>query len=216
MKIRKGELPMHLRTMITVGVMMGLLLATMGGSIADVPPTLALSDRNPNVRIDAFQRIGDLRAQLVSDLVKILESKEPNTDDRGPLSLAIRLLATLRAPEAVPGLCARLMFLPTGRVVSELQIMQMYYPCAQALIGIGQPSIAPMLGIIRESKAVEERELAAWVIMQIEGKEQCLHRLTTLISSGSPESSQFRAASEFISSYKPKFGFPGSWRQLNP
>ena len=83
-----------------------------------------------------------------------------------------------------------------------------YRVAAMALREIGQPSIEEMLLRIKKSDLEEERNIAAWVIKEIEGKEQALHRLRAMARRGGRGKKRYEAARQFVDAYKPIFEHP--------
>jgi hypothetical protein len=83
-----------------------------------------------------------------------------------------------------------------------------YYFSAAALVKIGNPSIDTMLSKIKYSKNELERELASWVIMEIEGKEQAIYRFGKLKEREKNYAEQFDSAIKYIENYKVTFGNP--------
>jgi len=65
-----------------------------------------------------------------------------------------------------------------------------------------------MLERIRLSKSTSERQLAAWVIMSIEGKEQAQYRLTRFSQQDHIAAKQYQEAEEFVRTFVPKFEPP--------
>ena len=91
----------------------------------------------------------------------------------------------------------------------------MYYPCAAALVEIGQPSpvIEEMTQKIQTSERKAERELAAWVIMQIQGAGQAavtLNALSTQASVAGARRERLLAAQQYIKTFKPTYNHPHS------
>jgi hypothetical protein len=175
----------------------------------------ALLSENPYERSVAFDRIVSERETLIRDLISVVTRGDTDKAYNGPLHRAIRLLGKFRATEAVTVLSSRLTYLPDypGGVVfvDEMGPREAYYPCALALRDIGEPSIRAMVGTIGQaSTSEEEGNLAAWVIMEIEGKEQAAHRFDDLIKQGAPYKEKYEAAKQFIINYKPVFEPPAA------
>ena len=124
------------------------------------------------------------------------------------MDLAIRGLGELRAAEAAGQLSWHLMYLPEKLTADDRFTTEMYYPAAVALAHIGQPSIQYMLERIGYAGSSDERNLAAWVIMTVEGKSQAMHRLDDLIAKDDRCKPAYAAAREFLADYKLSFALP--------
>jgi hypothetical protein len=195
-----------------------LCVTSLAGLCEGAAPSQAsaLLSENPYERSVAFDRIVSERETLIRDLISVVTRGDADKSYNGPLHTAIRLLGKLRATAAVPALSGRLMYLPEypfGIVwQDEMLPTECYYPCALALRDIGEPSsVRAMVGTIgRASTGEEERDLAAWVIMEIEGKDQTAHRFDDLIKQGGPHKEKYEAAKQFILNYKPVFEPPAA------
>ncbi len=64
------------------------------------------------------------------------------------------------------------------------------YPCAVALIAIGQPSIEPLLDVIQTSSVPEQREIAADAIRYISDRERSLTLVHERMKRSLPEEKQ--------------------------
>lgn len=124
------------------------------------------------------------------------------------MDLAIKGLGELRAAEAAGQLSRHLMYLPEKLTADDRFTTEMYYPAAVALARIGQPSIQYMLERIGYAGSSDERNLAAWVIMTVEGKSQAMHRLDDLIAKDDRCKPAYAAAREFLADYKLSFALP--------
>ena len=204
------------------GVLLGalvLLAALLQSAVCASGPhetrAPALLSENHLERQAAYDGILADRQETIQELMSVVGRKDIDTTVNGPLHKAILLLGKLRATEAVTVLSSRLTYLPDypGGVVfvDEMGPREAYYPCALALRDIGEPSIRAMVGTIGQaSTSEEEGNLAAWVIMEIEGKEQAAHRFDDLIKQGAPYKEKYEAAKQFIINYKSVFEPPAA------
>jgi hypothetical protein len=153
--------------------------------------------------------------ERIAELISLVERNDIDASLGGSQHIAITLLGRYRAKEAVPALARRLMYLPEFKPgtapMSETGITQMYYPCAAALVEIGQPSpvIAEMTNKIQNSADADERNLAAWVIMQVQGSAQAMVTLDALRARGDGgHKERLSAAREYIDTFKPTYNHP--------
>ena len=199
--------------MATRSLLIALLVAGISASVAfgqapKVTSTSGLLSKKPLERQAAYNRIIRGREVTIQELVFLIERQDVDKDFYGPLHRAVVLLGKLRAAEAVQALTKLLMYVPGGFRVEEAIPSEAYYVAAVALWQIGQPSIPAMLMIIRHSDDPAERNVAAWVIMQIEGQDQAAHRMEMLVAGGKLYKERFEAAKQFIETYKPTFEHP--------
>lgn len=153
------------------------------------------------------------RSARVEELISIVQHGNDDAPVGGSEHSAILLLGEYRATEAVPILAEHLLFLPKpGRLVAtEMLETSTYYPCAAALVKIGQPSgvVRLMLRKIALSPQEQERNLAAWVMMKIQGKEQALAAIAVRAETvGSEDKLKLQSAANYIRKYRPSFGYP--------
>jgi len=171
-----------------------------------------LSSESAITRLKTFRRIAQERKSIVSDLILVLNRDDVDTSFRGPLHMAIDLLGELRAEEAVGPLSKHLMFVPRSEMGMEVgnKSREHYYVSAVALTKIGQPAIQSMIRIVLESLNDKERNLAAWVIMKIEGSDQAIHRLHSLVqkNKNSLAVSMLEEAESYLRFYRPSFDPP--------
>lgn len=192
---------------LAVVVIRAIALGAQDGSDA----AAQLRSEHPQERVAAFKRILSGRKSRIQQLLSIVDDPEVDNASDGPLYYAITLLGELRAAEAVRSLSARLTYLPKGPLVVTTAVpSEAYYVAANALRQIGQPSIKPMFLVIRKSDNETERNLAAWVVMQVEGKEQALPRIERRIAVGRAGQAHFEEAKRYIETYRPSFRYPGS------
>jgi hypothetical protein len=175
-------------------------------------PSAHLASPQLNARLLAANSIRASRQEIVKQLIEIVStSKDPAWN--GPKQLAIELLGELRDPAAIPVLLDNFTFVPSGEIVStDARETQSYYVAAMALGSIGTPSINPLIARkIQESKSKEDRDLAVWTVMRIEGNEQALSRFQRMAVARQhdPETRQlFTEAAKYITDFKPTFGPP--------
>jgi hypothetical protein len=188
-----------------------VIFVVVGAVVArELNPSAAsgITDPTPLARTNAYREITIERKNLINDLIAIVESKEVDTDFHSPLRLAIDLLGEFRAQEAVEPLIQRLMYIPDNFSTDEEIPAEAYFVSAVALRNIGQPAVQPLVNKIVQSNNEEERDLAAWVIMNIEGSEQSVFRLNRCASRDAQRSLRYADAVRFIESYTPDFDHP--------
>lgn len=196
-----------------IGVFLAIVSAAcMAAYVGRQPATVALfSDDQQEQRL----ALGVMRrehAENIQSLIKLVGQKEVDDSQDGVRHLAIRLLGDMRATEAIALLVERLTYLPNRApyVLEELP-REAYYPCAMALINIGDPSTSAVINSIEWKKDKTTREVAAWVLMQIKGKEeaaQCLQDLANKSHDGRLKP-RLQEAHDFIVNYKPILSPPG-------
>lgn len=121
------------------------------------------------------------RHEAIDFLVVILDADTQNTQFEGTLHLAIKALGVLKAKRAIPYMLPYFTFVPDMYIIEESIPTQWYYPTARAFVAIGEPAI-PYLDTIVSSpdRSDEAKRLAAWVIMEVVGKEGAIERLSAL------------------------------------
>ena len=203
-----------------VGVLTGVLF--LHSSLYAKPVANSLSVANSllsrfmspqfNVRYKAYSDIVQVRKQHIQTLSQALETST-DISYEGTKHLAARLLGELNASEAIGTLNKHLLFRHEPNWFSFRPIIpQEQYPCALALVQIGYPAIQAMVGKIQLPTSLssgqkklqqEERELAAWVIMQIMGRDEAAAKLEKLAGQrSSPYKERLEEAVDYIRSYK--------------
>ncbi len=159
------------------------------------------------------------RTTCIEDLIALAQREDLDKTEGGPIYSAVVLLGRLRATEAVPFLSKRISYLPPlygGVFRGTPAAMGTYYPCAVALAEIGEPCLYSMDYVIRMGETKLERDLAAWVMMQVEGKDVALYRLDALTKK--PYVKNYEEAKDFIANYKPVLRHPlipaARWEQM--
>lgn len=171
--------------------------------------TSDLVSKRPLERQAAYDVILRQRDGVIRQLLAILDNGKVDKSYQGGYHRAITLLGKLRAKEAVKPLAGIMEYIPDAFESEEVLPSEAYYVAAVALIDIGQPAIPLMLETIKTSKSSKQRDIAAWVIMEIEGKAQALNRIQTAIENKPKEASQgMHTAKEYIANYKATFGHP--------
>jgi len=169
----------------------------------------ALLSTEPLTRQAAFDQVVGERKTTVQELISILGRSNVDRLYQGPLHRAIVLLGELRAKEAVAPLSGLLSYVPQDFETEEQIPTEAYYVATVALVEIGFPAIEAMLAKIRNADDKLERELAAWVIMEIEGKEQALNRIEALTRRAAARTTgRFQGAARYIETYEPTFEPP--------
>lgn len=168
-----------------------------------VPEPLAgLRAANASDRQKAFDSIVTERENMIRDLVGMLGEKDINKDFNGPFHRAILLLGELRATKAVNVLSDLLLYQPSGEMIIEEDVpSEALYPAAVALSKIGYPAVNSMEMAIKNAPSKTQRDLAAWVILQIEGREQSVKRMQGLSATHQHGRKQFQEAEEYIQKY---------------
>lgn len=157
----------------------------------------------------AYSSILSQRDELIAALLANVQNETPDLKWGSAYYYSIRLLGDLRAKEAVGALTVRLTYLPIGdEFSSEALPEEYYYPCAVALTRIGEPAIKAMLSAITTSRNDDEVRLASWVVLQIEGKKQAVHRLDDLVTEEPWLRAHYEVAKSHILSWKPVFRRP--------
>lgn len=172
-------------------------------------PVEGLLSKQPLERGAAYKQIRDERKAMIASLISVFSAKDLDMSFRGPFHCAIELLGVYRAEEAIKPLCDVFTYVPDRFFTTEMVPREMYFVAAVALAKTGQPAVNAMLSIIRASKNKERRDLAAWVIMEIEGKEQAIYRLDSEAKKASPEDRErFSEARSHLETWKPVFERP--------
>jgi len=199
--------------MVAIGLL-GLVLSIVGthtvanGEDTQIPTIIRLQSPEPLIRQAAFDTLVSNRKDDIAQVLAILEKEDIDQAFNGPLHRSIKLLGAWRASEAVVALTNRFMYVPTDFDIEEMLPSEAYHVSAVALVQIGEPSIGVMVERIRMTKSTSERHLAAWVIMEIEGKEQAMCRLARMSQQDKIATERYAEAEEFIKTYVPKFEHP--------
>jgi hypothetical protein len=85
----------------------------------------------------------------------------------GSAKTAICLLGDLQAIESIPFLLENLTFYVFYKEAKRAQEIGDAYPCAGALIGIGTPSLDPIITKTEETDDEDTNRIASWVVMKI-------------------------------------------------
>jgi len=197
----------------TAGLLVLLMMSAgehTGANGADTPVSTIskLQSLDPLIRQAAFDTLVNDRKDAIAKVLTILKQEDIDKAFNGPLHRSIELLGHWRASEAVPALTGILLYIPNGFITDEMIPREAYYVSAVALVHIGEPSIGAMVERIRSSKSKSERQLAAWVIREIEGKEQAQYRLARLSQQDRIAAEQYQDAELFVRTYVPKFEPP--------
>lgn len=148
------------------------------------------------------------RKEVVRQLIEIVQQMHADPMQGNLVKVSIQLLGELKAEEAIEPLADRLMYIRTNKHINFLTPMEAHYPCALALERIGKASIGALVKKIGASKDSEERNEAAWVIMEIEGSEAAMARMAALAKERLSEKPRFDEAWKYIKSYKVKLYHP--------
>jgi hypothetical protein len=153
-------------------------------------------------RQSAHHEILAERQRTIDGLIGILESRPEDRSFGSPFHLAVVLLGELRATEALMQLNNLLLYVPDGFQADRSIPPELRHVAAVALRNIGEPAIGGMVGRIGATHDGEEANMAAWVIVQIEGKEQARHRLLARAKEQSWLREKYETAAEFVVSYR--------------
>ena len=171
-----------------------------------------LASKDRWVREFAERRLLDVQAEITKGLVGIVEDTTSDQSFNGALYRAITLLGEYRAAEGTNALASRLTYLPVkGDFVPQIEgEYEAYYPSAKALVSIGQAAVDAMIQKVGGSENEQERALATWVLVKIEGKEQATSRFERLArdTRDTRWRDSFRWAKDYATSYAPKQGNP--------
>lgn len=169
------------------------------------PPARGLFSEDSAERAAAYARYERQHQAWVDELLAVLDAPDVDRTHGGTLHLAIRLLGELRARDAVEPLRELLTFVPSLEgglwVQTEDLPTEAYYVAAVALTRIGKPATEPMLLVIRNSSDPLERDLAAWVLKEIEGDALALYLLARRASAGTQGKERFEQAREYIENW---------------
>lgn len=183
----------------------------IGAAAANRQISEALLGNDPQAQRIALGTIRQQHSDNVKSLVRFVGQGGVDDTWEGPRHLAIRLLGDIRATEAIPVLSKRLTFMPTGVVETEMLPREYYYPCAVALVNIGAPCVGAMIDTISWNEDKTTRDLAAWVVMKVEGKEEAANHLQDLAAKSydKKHKPRLQAAQDFVANYVPDFTSPG-------
>ena len=197
------------RISLFIGFVMIISTTTLYAGENRMRITSGLLSKNPLERQSTYNEVLAQRENIIRQLLAILERKDADASYQGFYHRAIVLLGKLRAKEAVERLANILEYVPENFETEEMLPSQAYYVAAQALVQIGQPSIPAMMTKIKHAGSLNERNLAVWVVMEIEGKDQALNRFETAAAkAGASHEHAFVAAREYIRNFKVTFGNP--------
>jgi hypothetical protein len=217
---------MHRPHKIVAGVLVSAaitscaLYALADGAAPQLRFFAGLFDKDQTVCIRTAATTLQERKDKIQELISLLDRNDIDPTLGGPQHIAVTLLGRYRAVEAVKPLARHLMYLPdespTRRVkISATGVTQMYYPCAAALVEIGEPSpvIDEMLQKVEFSNDKEERDLATWVIMQVQGPGQAKVTLTGAPSQPGLDAAakaHLKNAQTYIDDFRPTYNHPHS------
>lgn len=199
---------MRKHVVLAVAVIGVALTCPTSGEDTDTGLASRLLAGRPSDCRDIAERVLGQRGATIRQLILVLGEDGVDRSYRGPLHVSITLLGKLRAAQAVEPLSAMLTYVPEGFEADEAIPSEHYYVAAVALGDIGQPAIPAMLDTIKTAQRQQERNLAAWVIMQVEGKDQALHRFSVLARADGQASQRFRAAGDYLRTYVISYGNP--------
>ncbi len=150
----------------------------------------SLQSANIGQRVKARSRILNERRSLIRSLVVIAgsddrESYEGTTRIQNwntPKHLAILLLGELRAEKGIRILTQNLTYRVTPLVGGvETGALASQFPAARSLAQIGNPAVPAILRILRTTKTPLERQICAWILVEIDGRHVAKFRVANAI-----------------------------------
>jgi hypothetical protein len=180
------------------------LLALGASSLAQLwKPDLAarIVNSDSDVRRRAYREVLEQREQTIQQALAVLQEEGVDKRMNGRLHLAIDLLGAFRASEAVEPLIKLLTYIPDGFYQHEDLPPQAHHPATLALRDIGVPALEPLVGRIQSTGSDQERRLAAFAIMLVEGAEHGAFRLRKAKADSKVASERLEKASRFVETY---------------
>jgi HEAT repeat protein len=138
------------------------------------------------------------RKRTIEHLIGILESRPDDRSFGSSFHFAVVLLGELRATEALMQLNNLLLYVPDEFEAHRSIPPELRHVAAVALRDIGEPAVGGMLGRISATHDENEGRMAAWVILQIEGKEQALRRISMEADRTPWVREKFETAAKFV------------------
>ena len=147
------------------------------------------------------EKIINYRTHQIRKLLEIVRIYSRKKNDK--FCRAIQLLGKLRATdeEVILKLSRYLSYVPDDIKEKKKKISEKDHVAAVALVEIGYPSVRIMMKRIAEAESDEKIELAAWVIMKIEGKQQALNRIQDAVEKHADSKRNFQKAYKYIKEY---------------
>lgn len=133
-----------------------------------------ITDENKDNRVLAAQSLLSSRDTLIVGLLSIAKQPEKKGVLYSGKELAIELLGTYRATEAVPVLIENIKFQTAGKTL-EL-VVAGGYPCVKALANIGTPSLTGIVNRLSKPATETELKLFATVFRLVDGDELAILR----------------------------------------
>jgi len=157
--------------MVAGAVVVSFGLSTLWAHDVEDKFQAALYSEDPDVRLMAFEHYGARRADAIRQMMSVIESERASLEFEGSMHQAIDMLGRYRAAEAVRLLVKHIDFQPENMALDPYAPQQARYVAAFALAQIGEPAVAQMNSVILTEQSRERRELAAWVVLQVRGRE---------------------------------------------
>jgi hypothetical protein len=162
-----------------LGIMTVLLVGciyVLGSDSTAKPKSLVaqLESSDRQERLAAAKAMEDVRAQTIASLLRIADVKTSSPGFQSARELAIQLLGEYRAVQAVPLLVKEIALCVPAIIDSDVSAAG--YPCVQALVKIGIPSLEGILKRLDETAGETEFKLFATVFRLIDGEELAIIR----------------------------------------
>ena len=167
-----------------------------------------------DVRVESYTTEYQQREEKIKELLTIVAMKNADDSESGALTSSIHLLGAMRAKEAVIPLAQKLAFMPVreNRYTGDARTpSQMYYPAVSSLVKIGdvEATVKALTNQIGVSRSKKERELAAFVIMELAGKDDAVTVLSDAINRVGTEGRQhYEESVDYLQNFEPTLGPP--------
>ncbi len=167
-----------------------------------------LYSEKPLIREGTYWRFVEERNAYIKGLIGILKDEKADEEFFGPKHCSVMLLKEYRAVEAVDALLANLLFVPKNFATRERLRREDFYVCAGALVKIGAPCL-PALYLEMAKTGKKQRELLAWIAMEILGREEAIAVLQIQKTKADKDTKAlFDAAIKYVEDWKPVFERP--------
>ncbi|HPA46721.1 MAG TPA: hypothetical protein PK395_13225 [bacterium] len=141
-----------------------------------------LRSENPKERENATVMIVAARDEAIKQAEKIITESADIESQKGMVKTSILLLGKLQSQHSVSLLVNRLTFALFSMSVKRVQTFEDAYPCVQALIDIGLPSIDPLVEKVKNDDDEKVVRCAGKVIKTVLGKDAAIEYLTQKMS----------------------------------
>ena len=145
----------------------GLRVGVIATSNGIQPTVSELKSQDGSQRKAAAQSILDNRLETIESLEVVAKDAIPNQSQNPTATAAVRLLGAMRAREAVPFLIGNITFTDAKYAQNRMTGVEEHLPCVGALIGIGEPSLDPLLKKAEASNNEKISQITALVLFRI-------------------------------------------------